>query len=62
MITSSEGATLARVSESAPDVSVQRRRRDEPMVDDVRPIGGGLFFVLPGFQDDHDWYGRGMFA
>ena len=39
---------------------VQTRLDGEPLEDYVKPVGGGLFFVLPGPQEG-DWLGQSLF-
>ena len=44
-------------------LEVQSRLDGEPMEDYVKPVGGGLFFVLPGPGDRRDgWLGESLLA
>lgn len=42
--------------------AIQRRLAGEPLIDYVRPTGGGYFFLPPGATDPQDWVGSGLFV
>ncbi len=41
--------------------TIQKRLKDEPMVDYVTPVGGGYFFAPSGSRNGSDWVGSGLF-
>jgi deferrochelatase/peroxidase EfeB len=43
-------------------LAVQARLKGEPLEEDVRPLGGGFFFVLPGVTAGDGWLGQQLLA
>lgn len=43
-------------------VATQLRLENEPLVDYIRPWGGGFFFILPGLRDSGDFYAAGLLS
>ena len=38
-------------------ITVQKRLKDEPLAEYLKPIGGGYFFTLPGVTNEDDFLG-----
>lgn len=41
-------------------LTVQRRLDGEPLEEYIKPVGGGIFFTLPGMHEPSDWLGRAL--
>ncbi len=41
-------------------ITVQNRLNGEPLEEYLKPVGGGYFFVLPGVEDQKDYYARAL--
>ena len=41
---------------------IQKRLEKEPMIDYVKPVGGGYFFVPRATSGSTDWIGSGLAA
>jgi deferrochelatase/peroxidase EfeB len=42
--------------------TIQERLLQEPMIDYIKPVGGGYFFVPPAAGEEPDWVGSGMLS